>query len=104
MSNYNLTDNVNDSFEFSISGLTYKVMYPLVEELEAMQETSKQIETKKAKGEDTTKLEEKSQDWMYGFITPVSENAPAIKDTLNKQNFKVMQNFNTMFKTEFGIE
>jgi hypothetical protein len=104
MSNYNLSDNVKDSFEFSIDGLTYNVKYPLVEELESMQNISKEIEIKTKKGESVTELEEKSQDWMYDFITPVTNDAPSIKETLKKQNFKVMQNFNTMFKTEFGIE
>ena len=104
MSNYNLTDNVNDSFSFSIDGIQYNVRYPLMEELEELQTLNAEIENKRKKGELNPKDEMKVQEWIYGFITSEVEGSPSITETMKKQNFKVMQNFNTMFKTEFGIE
>lgn len=102
MSNYNLTDNVNDSFQFSIKGIVYDMRYPLMEELEELQKKSQEIESKKAKGKDTSKDDKELMDWMFSFATPVDENSPPLKDIIQKQNIKVIQNFQTMFKTEFG--
>jgi hypothetical protein len=75
-----------------------------MEELENIQEISREIENKKKNGEDTSKLEKKAMDWMYSFISPIADGTPNIEDTLQKQNFKVIKNFNTMLNTEFGIE
>lgn len=117
MSNYNLTDNVNDSFTFDVNGLTYSMRYPLVEEIDQMQEmvaateeTQREIARLKRENQETQGLDEKLKtqneelnDWMYTFISPVKEDSPAIKATMKKMNVKVLQNFQTMFKTEFGI-
>lgn len=102
MSNYNLSDNVNDSFQFSINGLVYKMRYPLVSEIEELQEKTKLIEKKKKEDKDVTKEEQDLEKWMYSFTDPVEPSSPPIKELLEKQNIKVMQNFQTMFKTEFG--
>lgn len=99
---YNLSDNVNDSFTFSIKGLVYEMRYPLVSEIEYLQDKTKQIERKKEQNKDVSREEKELEDWMYSFTTPQTEGAPPIKELLEKQNIKVMQNFQTMFKTEFG--
>ena len=118
MSNYNLTDNVNDSFTFEVNGVSYSMRYPLVEQIEEMQDrvtasedTRREIETLRSQGKDTTELDKKYKqqnddlnDWMYTFISPVKEGSPDIKETMKKMNVKVLQNFQTMFKTEFGIQ
>ena len=44
MSNYNLTDNVNESFEFSINGAKYTMRYPRMEELEKAQKLTEERE------------------------------------------------------------
>ena len=102
MSNYNLSDNVNNSFKFTINGLIYKMRYPLVSEIEELQEKTKQIEKKKKKDKDVTEEEKDLEKWMYSFTEPLDPSSPPIKDLLEKQNIKVMQNFQTMFKAEFG--
>lgn len=101
MSSYNLTDNVNEDFQFSIAGTEYKMRYPLVEELEALQTMSEENQKleKEGKEVDNKKLET----YMYTFISPVIADSPSVEEILKKQNVKVLQNFNTMFKTEFGI-
>lgn len=118
MSNYNLTDNVNDSFTFEVNGVSYEMRYPLVEEIEKMQDmvtvsedTKREIVAKKNKSEDTSELDktlkvqnEELNNWMYTFISPVKADSPDIKETMKKMNMKVLQNFQTMFKTEFGIQ
>lgn len=86
---HNLNDNVTESFQFELDGKTYTMKYPTMEELEAVQDIVK-------KEEDSDKV----MDYMYGFIT----GEPDIKKTLKKQNIKVIQNFNKMVRTEFGIE
>lgn len=103
MSDYNLNDNVNDDFPFEVSGIQYKMRYPLVEEIEKMQEMVAASELKKLKNEDTTEDDEELNAWLYAFITPVKEESPSIEDTMKKQNVKVLQNFTKMFKTEFGM-
>lgn len=118
MSNYNLTDNVNDSFTFEVNGVAYSMRYPLVEQIEEMQDmvtatedVQREIDRLKRENQETQGLEEKLRkqnedlnDWMYTFIDPVKEDSPAIKETMKKMNVKVLQNFQTMFKTEFGIQ
>ena len=99
---YNLSDNVNDSFNFSIKGMEYSMRYPLVSEIEELQTKTKSFEKRKADGKDVTKEEKEIENFMYSFVSPTTADAPPIKELLEKQNIKVMQNFQTMFKTEFG--
>ncbi len=99
---YNLSDNVNDSFNFSIKGMEYSMRYPLVSEIEELQTKTKAFEKRKADGKDVTKEEKEIENFMYSFVSPTTADAPPIKELLEKQNIKVMQNFQTMFKTEFG--
>lgn len=88
---YNLNDNVSDDFEFQLGGKKYKMRYPLIEELDKMQDILDKSD------------DNKLMDYVYGFITPVGE-APNIKDTMQKQNVRLLRNFVTMIRVEFGIE
>lgn len=99
---YNLTDNVNESFQFSINNINYTMRYPIVEEMDTLRDIAKTNEEKDKKGELVDRKNE--EDYMYSFISPVEKDSPSIQDILKTQNIKVLQNFNTMFKTEFGIE
>lgn len=101
MSSYNLTDNVKEDFEFTISGVVYKMRYPLVEELETVQQMVEENNRLEKDGKEPDN--ERIQKFMYDFITPVDATSPSVEEILKKQNVKVLQNFNTMFKTEFGI-
>lgn len=104
MSLYNLSDNVNDSFEFQLAGKKYIMRYPLVGEIEDMQKLSE--EQKEATDADNKELiEEKNkqlENFMYGFISPENKDDEDIKTALKKQNVRVLQNFNIMVKTELG--
>lgn len=95
MSSYNLNDNVNDSFQFELSGHKYTMRYPTVEETEQIQSA-----VKKATDEDNQSL---VLEVVYELITG-EDNAPDIKDVLPKQNIRVLKNFTEMIKVEFGGE
>lgn len=96
MSQYNLNDNVQDSFSFVLGGFTYQMRYPTVEETESVQEALKKAEEQK----DT----EEVMGLMYQFISSEDKEAPAIAEAMKKQNIKVIQNFNAMIKAEFSGE
>lgn len=102
MSQYNLSDNVNDDFLFKIRENEYKMRYPLVEELEDLQ--SIVDETKDSVDDIKSDESKKLQDALYKFISPVNEGTPPISEFIKKQNIRVFINFNTMVKKELGIE
>lgn len=102
MSNiHSLNDNVSDSFTFEVGGHQYKMIYPTLEQVEELQKLVTENESKKEGDatDDTTPM-----DWMYKFISPIDETAPPIKETMKKQNIRVMANFSNMVKTEFGLD
>lgn len=105
MSNYNLSDNVQDSFTFDISGKKYSFRYPTTAEIENAQELSTKIEEaqKEEREEELTKATQKLEDFIYGFITPVEHDTP-VKEALKSENIRVMRNFNRMVKTELSIQ
>lgn len=88
-STYNLDEGADNSFSFSVGGNVYTMRYPTTEEIEAAQKLQDQPE--------------KQLEWIYGFISPQEDGAPDIKATIGKSNIKVLKNFNTMIKTEFGV-
>lgn len=98
---YNLSDNVNDDFKFSINGIEYAMRYPLVEEIEALQELSKEVDGETEKQKESR--EKKALDFMYQFVSAEKADSPKIDDILKTQNIKVMQNFNAMIQSEFSI-
>ena len=85
MTNYNLNDNVNDSFEFEVGGHKFQTKYPTMEELEELQKL-------------VTSPEETdgAMNWMYKFITPVAASGPKIDEVMKKQNVRVIRNFQTI--------
>lgn len=101
MSSYNLTDNVNESFEFSIGGVAYIMRYPLVEEMETLQRMAEELERDQKAGKETDEKEINA--YMYKFITPKESESPSIEEIMKTQNIKVLQNFKMMFQTEFGL-
>lgn len=104
---YNLSDNVNDSFDFSIKDKenkvhTFEMRYPLVEEIERMQDMQdKQTEAKT--DAEKVKLAKDAQSFMYSFITPTGDHKDSVETVLKKSNIKVLDHFNRMIQTEFGI-
>lgn len=85
---YELDKDVADYFEFEFKEAKYRMKYPTGEFIDGL---------KKLKSDDAAKE-------LIKLIEPVTEGAPDIQELLNQKNTKVIQNFNLMVKTEFGIE
>ena len=105
MSNYNLTDNVQDSFTFDIDGKRYSFRYPTTAEIEEAQTLSTKIEeAQKEEREDELKEATKRlEGFIYAFISPEGHDMP-VQEALKSENIRVMRNFNRMVKTELSIQ
>lgn len=111
---YNLSDNVNDTFPFEANGLKYAMRYPLISEVDKIQELNNKIneaseipkdadaETKEKIKAEVQKLGDEMETYIYSFIEPVGHETP-IKETLEKVNVRVLRNFNVMVKKELAI-
>jgi hypothetical protein len=104
MSNYNLTDNVNDSFEFELRGKKFQMKYPTTDELEKVQKLNQElVEADEAKDKARVdRANEQLEGTLYGFISPVGHDV-TIKEALKAENIKVLKNFNTMIRTEISL-
>ena len=104
MSNYNLTDNVNDSFEFELRGKKFTMKYPTTDELEKVQKLNAElVEADEAKDKARVdRANEQLEAQLYGFISPVDHQI-SIKEALKAENIKVLKNFNTMIRTEISL-
>lgn len=104
---YILTENIADGVGFDLRGKEYFLRYPVVGEVERIQELSSGIEdSDKLREENPEEFKAKSnelEDFLYGLITPIDHDEP-IKDALMKENIKVYRNFNTMIKTELSLQ
>lgn len=86
---YNLDDDVNESFGFSIKGQEYKFRQLTTEEIDNFQ---------------GMKSDKEIREYLYQFITPISEKAPAFEEMAKQMLAPHWKNFLTMVKTEMGIE
>lgn len=93
---YNLNDNVQESFEFTLNGHTYEMKYPTIEETEQFQAIFKKAQEQESSDEVMAE--------MYKFISSKDEKAPPIGEIMKKQNVKVLHNFTEMIKAELGNE
>lgn len=100
---YNLTDNVNDGFQFDLRGKVYFMKYPTMGEIEELQRLAEDAKAKSKSDESAAEQPGDAQDYMYQFISPVDHDTP-IKYALKDENLKVLQNFNTMVRAEFSLE
>lgn len=105
MSNYNLSDNVQDDFPFELRDKKYIMRYPLTEEIENLQALNLKLEeATDAKDADEVKaITTKLENFLYDFISPVDHDQ-SIRDALKVENIKVMKNFNTMINSELAIQ
>lgn len=104
MSKYIITDGVEDSFDIEIRELKYVVRYPLVDEIEQIQDINTKLEEAQA-NKDTAaakSIGKELEDFMYGLISPVGHETP-IKEALGRENTKVLKNFNTTIRNELAI-
>lgn len=104
MSNYNLSDNVQDSFEFNIRGLDFVMRYPRTDEIDIVQELNVQLEeAQENKDKDAIKqCNEELETFLYSFISPKGHEQ-SITDVLDKENIKVMKNFQKMIRIEISL-
>lgn len=98
MNTYNLNDDTEEHFIFSLGGHSYRMRYPLIEELEEIEE----INNKVSQDHDKQSAEAMNQK-LYSFITPVAEDAPAIEEVMRKQNVQVVRNFLEMIRAEISL-
>lgn len=94
MSTYNLNSE-KEYFEFTIFGGQYRFRLPNMEESERFDEIERNDE--KLSPSDLTK---KRLDFMYGFISKISEDGDEFRDVAKKMNANHWKNFNEMLKTE----
>ena len=102
----NLNDNVEASCGFSIGGYDYDLKYPTLAELEPITKLSEE-RTAASKANDNDKVAEidaKLDEIFYGFITPVQEGTPNIKDVIKEQPFPVAKAFNKFITSQFSVE
>ena len=99
---YNLTDNVNDGFNFDIRGKVFFMKYPTTEEIEELNQMTEESKSSAKDGEVSLEENQKVQEYMYSFITPVDHDTP-IRDAMKTENLKVLQRFNAMVKAEFSV-
>lgn len=86
--NYNFDEiDVNDTPLITMGGHQYRLRYPTVEDIEKIQDL---------------KTDEERTDAMYDFLVPEGDS-PAFKETLKKQDIRVLKRFSEMMKTEFGV-
>jgi hypothetical protein len=104
MSTYNLSDNVNDSFEFDLRGKKYEMRYPTTGEIEDIQTLNVELEkATEAKDEARVKqANEKLEGALYGFIKPTGHETN-IKEALKAENVMVLRNFNSMIRKELSL-
>jgi len=104
MSSYtDLSDNVDDTFDFILRGKKYVMRYPTTEELEEIQDLNTEYEALEDKTTDEAKMmNEKLTNATYNFIKP-EQDGPSIKEVLKKENVKVLSKFNNMIKNELKV-
>ena len=99
---YNLTDNVNDGFNFDVRGKVFFMKYPTTEEIEELNRMTEESKSSGTTSEVSLEDNQKVQEYMYSFISPVDHDTP-IRDAMKTENLKVLQRFNAMVKAEFSV-
>lgn len=105
MATYNLSDNVQDTFNFVLRDKKYAMRYPRTDEIEQIQDLTVDLQEAQDSKDNAlvTKLSGELEDKLYEFISPEGHEV-SIKEALSKENIRVMRNFNTMIKTELAIQ
>lgn len=103
---YNITDNVRDNFDFSVEGKKYLMTYPIMEQVEELQEiVEKQKEaTDKNDKEATKEYSKQVEEFVYNLIKPENDGEEDIRSVMKRQNIKAVRNFNVMIQKELGLE
>ena len=99
---YNLTDNVNEGFNFDVRGKVFFMKYPTTEEIEELQKMADEAKKSAESGGISVEENKEVQEYMYSFITPVDHDTD-IREAMKSENLKVLQRFNAMVKAEFSV-
>ena len=104
MSSYkDLSDNVDETFDFALRGKKYVMKYPTTGELEDIQVLAQKYDKLDDKTTLEAKdLEEQLTNAIYEYITPVDHDTK-IKDAIRKENVKVLKKFNVMIREELAV-
>lgn len=105
MAQYNLTDNAQESFTFSLGDLEFAFRYPNTAELRELSELNTQLQKlidDKA-GEEAIKAKsDESEEKMNLLVTPVGHDNK-ISDVLETQQINVIRNFRQMVAKEISL-
>lgn len=85
---HNLDESVSEYFEFVIKGHTYRFQHLNTEEVAELKKVSDD--------------EEKTKEYMYKFILPVSKDAPSFEEISKKMISPQWARFREMITTEFS--
>lgn len=112
MTDYKLTKNVAEFFEFEIGEYKYKMRYPNGKERMKMADIATQIQSLAGKSldsggansDDVQKKADEMNDLINSFITSDDKDAPSIDKLLEEQTTPVLRNFQNMIQTELSLE
>ena len=102
---YNLTDNVADSFNFKLGELEFNFRYPTtreMRELSAMNNELQDLTKNKAEEKVIKKKSEESEAKMDTLVTPVGHDNK-IGEVLEDMPINVVRNFRNMMAKEINL-
>ena len=104
---YVLTENTTDGVTFDLRGKQYFLRYPVVSEVETIQNLTQGIDDAETLRKENPELFKQKnaelEEFLYSLISPIDHDTN-IKDALQKENVKVYRNFNIMIKTELSLQ
>jgi len=104
---YTLTENTTDGTTFDLRGKLYFLRFPVVSEVEKIQDLSQAIEDaenlRKENPEEYKLKSKELEDFLYGLISPIDHDTN-LQEALQNENIKVYRNFNNMIKTELSLQ
>ena len=102
MSKYDLTNNLEASFIFSIDGKEFEFRKPTVREMRAVSKEFSSIDKETDDDKKIAKSEE-AMKVLYDFVKPIG-HTENIVDIMENQPMSVQVAFNEMVRKELGAE
>ena len=105
MAQYNLSDNVQDSFTFKLGDLEYSFRYPTTREMRELSVMNQELQKLADEKADDKKIKEqsaKSEAKMNELVTPVGHDN-MIGDVLEDQPINIVRNFRQMMAKEINL-
>ena len=99
---HNLDEGVEEYFQFTVKGHTYKFKQPNTEELDEIRLATIPITEDMDEKEAEAKSKE-SRESLFKFITPEGE-APEFKEVSKKMTVPHWNRFNKMVSVEMGLD